>query len=174
MFTKPFSQLFKTDSDIAGGKGASLGEMLSIGIPVPDGFVVLASTFEYFIKETDLIQEIDSILDKVDHKAIHTVEKASEKIRSLILSKNIPEDIKTEIMSSFDAMGTEFVAVRSSATAEDGAEHAWAGLTQVDASKKLKNQSYLSKIERGERKIEAIELGDFAKIYNKEINYFIK
>jgi transcriptional regulator with XRE-family HTH domain len=50
-----------------------------------------------------------------------------------------------------------------------------AGLTQIQASKKLKKpQSYLSKIERGERKIEAIELGDFAKIYNKDINYFIK
>jgi len=50
-----------------------------------------------------------------------------------------------------------------------------AGLTQIEAGKKLrKPQSYLSKIERGERKIEAIELGDFAKIYNKDINYFIK
>lgn len=48
------------------------------------------------------------------------------------------------------------------------------GLTQIQASKKLKKpQSYLSKIERGERKIEAIELVDFAKIYNKDINYFI-
>jgi len=53
--------------------------------------------------------------------------------------------------------------------------HLEAGLTQVEASKKLKKpQSYLSKIERGERKIEAIELGDFAKLYNKEIGYFIK
>ena len=50
-----------------------------------------------------------------------------------------------------------------------------AGLTQIEAGKKLKRpQSYLSKIERGERKIEAIELGEFAKIYNKDINYFIK
>ena len=49
-----------------------------------------------------------------------------------------------------------------------------AGLTQVEASKKLKKpQSYLSKIERGERKIEAVELGDFARLYNKEIGYFI-
>lgn len=50
-----------------------------------------------------------------------------------------------------------------------------AGLTQIEAGKKLKKpQSYLSKVERGERKIEAIELVDFAKIYNKDINYFIK
>jgi transcriptional regulator with XRE-family HTH domain len=50
-----------------------------------------------------------------------------------------------------------------------------AGLTQIQAGKKLKKpQSYVSKVERGERKIEAIELGDFANIYNKDINYFIK
>ena len=50
-----------------------------------------------------------------------------------------------------------------------------AGLTQIQAGKKLrKPQSYLSKVERGERKIEVIELADFAKIYNKDIGYFIK
>jgi len=47
-------------------------------------------------------------------------------------------------------------------------------LTQVEVGKKLKKpQAYISKIERGERKIEAIELGEFAKIYNKDIKYFI-
>ncbi len=50
-----------------------------------------------------------------------------------------------------------------------------AGLTQIEAGKKLKKpQSYLSKIERGERKIEAVELADFAKVYNKPVEYFIK
>lgn len=49
-----------------------------------------------------------------------------------------------------------------------------AGLTQIQAGKKLKKpQSYLSKVERGEREIEAIELGDFAKIYKKSLDYFI-
>ena len=50
-----------------------------------------------------------------------------------------------------------------------------AGLTQIEAGKKLrKPQSYLSKVERGERKIEAIELADFAKIYKKSLDYFMK
>jgi transcriptional regulator with XRE-family HTH domain len=49
-----------------------------------------------------------------------------------------------------------------------------AGFTQVDACKKLKKpQSYISKIERGERKIGAVELGEFAKIYQKDVSYFI-
>ncbi|MEK7556776.1 MAG: PEP/pyruvate-binding domain-containing protein, partial [Patescibacteria group bacterium] len=41
-FTKPFEKLSKEDVGIAGGKGASLGEMTQAGIPVPPGFVVLS------------------------------------------------------------------------------------------------------------------------------------
>lgn len=50
-----------------------------------------------------------------------------------------------------------------------------AGLTQVEAGKKLKKpQAHLSKIERGERGVDAVELAEFAKIYKKSIDYFIK
>ena len=49
-----------------------------------------------------------------------------------------------------------------------------AGLTQVEAGKRLKKpQAYVSKIERGERGVDAVELGELAKVYNKNINYFI-
>ncbi len=50
-----------------------------------------------------------------------------------------------------------------------------AGLTQVEAGKKLrKPQAYLSKIERGERGVDAVELAELAKIYSKSIEYFVK
>ena len=50
-----------------------------------------------------------------------------------------------------------------------------AGLTQVEAGKKLKKpQAYLSKIERGERRIDAVELEELARVYSKNINYFVK
>lgn len=50
-----------------------------------------------------------------------------------------------------------------------------AGLTQVDVGKKLKKpQAYVSKIERGERRIDVVELGEFAKIYKKSLEYFLK
>ena len=126
-YTRPFNTLSKNDAHIAGGKGASLGEMLQNNIPVPDGYVITADTFDYFIKETDLIQEIDAILDTVDTQAIHTVEHASEKIQTLIKHATMPQDIADEILEQYRAYNMEYVAVRSSATAEDGADHAWAG-----------------------------------------------
>jgi transcriptional regulator with XRE-family HTH domain len=50
-----------------------------------------------------------------------------------------------------------------------------ANLTQVEAGKKLKKpQAYISKIERGERRVDAVELDELAKVYNKDVAYFIK
>jgi phosphoenolpyruvate synthase/pyruvate phosphate dikinase len=144
-YTKNFTELGKDDAPIAGGKGASLGEMTSAGIPVPGGYVVLADTFDAFLRETDLVQEIEAILDSVNHEAIHTVEAASENIQSLILSRPMPEVMQTEIHEQFVNLGSQYVAVRSSATAEDGAEHAWAGqldsylnTTEVDLIEKVR------------------------------------
>ena len=49
-----------------------------------------------------------------------------------------------------------------------------AGLTQVEVGKKLKQpQAYVSKIERGERRLDAVELAEFAKLYKKSLNYFL-
>jgi transcriptional regulator with XRE-family HTH domain len=49
-----------------------------------------------------------------------------------------------------------------------------AGLTQVQASERLgKPQSYFSKIERGERRIDAVELAELARIYKKSLDYFV-
>ncbi len=50
-----------------------------------------------------------------------------------------------------------------------------AKLTQVDAGKKLKKpQAYISKIERGERGVDAVELAEFARVYGKDLDYFVK
>jgi len=49
------------------------------------------------------------------------------------------------------------------------------GFTQVEVSKKLKKpQSYISKIERGERRVDIAELSILAKIYKKSLDYFVK
>lgn len=127
MYVKSLDKLTKNDAHIAGGKGASLGEMFRAGFKVPPGFVVLASAFRDFLKETDLFQEVDALLDSVDRKTMHTIDNASGKIRTLILNAEIPCTIKEEIQKAFRELGSNAVAVRSSATAEDSAEASWAG-----------------------------------------------
>jgi len=127
MYIKFFSQLNFKDAKIAGGKGASLGEMTRAGIPVPPGFVVLASAFEDFIKENHLDVEIDAQLKKVNVKKVSSVEKVSKFLRSIIARKSVPKEIQKQILSDFDKLGAKYVAVRSSATAEDSKVASWAG-----------------------------------------------
>ncbi|MCK4553629.1 phosphoenolpyruvate synthase, partial [Candidatus Parcubacteria bacterium] len=76
MFIKFFRQLTKKDVGIAGGKGASLGEMVNLKIPVPPGFVILAGAFDRFLEEVDLAQEIEIQLKKVNYNDINSVDRA--------------------------------------------------------------------------------------------------
>lgn len=127
MFIRVFSEINKEDVSLAGGKGASLGEMTQVGIPVPPGFVILAETFDTFLNESNLKAEIDAALDTVNLEAVHTAQEASEKIQAMIMSASLPPALVFEIEQQFKTLGAEFVAVRSSATAEDGVAAAWAG-----------------------------------------------
>lgn len=50
-----------------------------------------------------------------------------------------------------------------------------AGLDQKDAARLLrKSQSYISKIESGQRRIDVIQLKNFAVVYKKDLDYFLK
>lgn len=49
------------------------------------------------------------------------------------------------------------------------------GETQANVAEKLgKPQSYVSKCESGERRVDVTELQQFAQIYNKPLDYFVK
>ncbi len=127
MFIKNFKKLSYRDVPAAGGKGASLGEMTQAKVPVPPGFVVLASAFDRFLEETDLEVEIAAILKKVKLTDVNSVDEASNEIRDLILDAEFPADLGREINKEFTKLKTKFVAVRSSATAEDSSVASWAG-----------------------------------------------
>jgi pyruvate,water dikinase len=53
-YVKFFEELKKEDVDIAGGKGANLGELTQAGIPVPPGFVITSATYQKFMDETGI------------------------------------------------------------------------------------------------------------------------
>lgn len=145
-FVKSFNEINKKDVAIAGGKGASLGEMTQAKIPVPEGFIVLSNTFDKFIQESSIKSEIESILKKVNIENTNSVNDASEKIKYLILNAEIPKEISEEILENFKLIDTKFVAVRSSATSEDSEDAAWAG--QLDTFLNTTEKNLLENIKK--------------------------
>ena len=145
-FIKFFKEIHKEDIPSAGGKGANLGEMYNSGFPVPPGFVITANAYKDFIEVTNIKKEIQEILDKIDYDNYDSIVKAAKDIQTLIKTEEIPKDIKFEIKSAYDSMyktsfelpkkamdyinairTPPFVAVRSSATAEDLPNASFAG-----------------------------------------------
>jgi len=144
---KWFSELNKNSGKVAGGKGANLGEIYNLKIPVPPGFVVTAQAYDYFIKNSGLKEKIQNLLNGIDYENTSQLNEATEKIRKLIIDSPLPKDLEEEIVDSYETLGTEdlssvrgsaldilnnahepiFVAVRSSATTEDLAEASFAG-----------------------------------------------
>jgi len=131
-----FEELTKEDVPIVGGKNANLGEMIRAGIPVPPGFAVTAYAFKRFIEETGIKDEIYRILkDKVPAGAAKPEDyiEASKEIRALIEKTPMPKDIEKAIRRAYRELckrvgkKEEFVAVRSSATAEDLPDASFAG-----------------------------------------------
>jgi len=127
IYLKKFNELGKNDTDIAGGKGASLGEMTQADVPVPPGFVIIADAFRKLIQDNSIVEKIDNILNGVDINNTETVDQASEEIRELIKNSQTSQDVSNEITKAFNDLDAEFVAVRSSATAEDSSSASWAG-----------------------------------------------
>jgi len=71
-------------------------------------------------------------------------------------------------------MSKKYLAKYQKLTAKLRSARLEAGLTQVETGKKLKKpQAYLSKIERGERGVDAVELAELAKVYRKSLDYFV-
>jgi pyruvate,water dikinase len=122
-------EIRKEDITSVGGKGASLGEMASIGLPVPRAFVVTAQAFRWFLVETGLEQKIYKALDRLDVENNDALEKAAETAKGLVLKAKMPAAIRDDVKKVYRKISSDdlVVAVRSSATAEDLPDASFAG-----------------------------------------------
>ncbi len=122
-------EIKKEDIPSVGGKGASLGEMTAIGLPVPKAFVVTAQAFRKFLVETGIEETLFRRLERLDVDDNGALESVSRDAQDLVLSVEIPDHIREEITDAYARMGANgtVVAVRSSATAEDLPEASFAG-----------------------------------------------
>lgn len=127
----PFSKIRKEDIPLVGGKGANLGEMVSFGIPVPNGFVITAQAYKYVIDHNALQPVIREIIRQTEVTNQKELEKASIKIQRLIHTADIPNELVSEIFDHYKKLKSgelnPLVAVRSSATAEDLPDASFAG-----------------------------------------------
>ncbi len=122
-----FKDIGKEDVPIVGGKGANLGEMTRANIPVPPGFVVSVDAYFEFLKKSDIIDEIKTLLESLDIEDTRQLQRVSAVIKQMFMDSKIMPELANKIKAAYKQLGEGPVAVRSSATAEDLPEASFAG-----------------------------------------------
>ncbi len=144
-----FKDIKKEDISVAGGKGANLGEMYNLKLPIPPGFIITAQAFKLFLEKTKLSEKIFPKLEDLDVEDTAKLQRVSDDIQELIKQASMPESIEQDVKKAYDALNIDidvyqtqskkvmdiikagrdlpWVAVRSSATAEDLPEASFAG-----------------------------------------------
>lgn len=117
-----FKEIDPEERELVGLKGAGLGRMAASGFPIPNGFCVTSQVFLQFLKKTGLILKIKTILGNLDFRDPRSLGDSSQKIKKLISSAKVPEEIAKEIMREYLRLGgflkEVLVAARSSPTNE--------------------------------------------------------
>ena len=132
-FTKWLDEVTQEDGIIVGQKGANLGEILSIGVEVPDGFCITTEAYRTFVKATRLDERISDIVLKTKSKDIGQVKENTAQIRKQFSLEKIPFEIFQEIEHVYQQLcerqnfNNISVSVRSSATMEDLSDASFAG-----------------------------------------------
>jgi pyruvate,water dikinase len=133
-----FDEIGMEDVPRVGGKSASLGEMTKAEVPVPFGFTTTAAAYQYFITQTHLESVLEETLSELkDPEDTKTLQKVGKKIREAIQNVDMPEALEKVIKEAYKELtakyqkeggsGEPFVAIRSSATAEDLPDASFAG-----------------------------------------------
>jgi pyruvate,water dikinase len=133
----PLNAVSINDIDRVGGKNASLGEMLqnlhTLGIQIPDGFVITVAAYRYFVEYNALDKVIEHIVNAIDFDNIESLRRGGQQVRLLIRNGRLPKDMSEVIIDAYSQLSANYqqtftdVAVRSSATAEDLPDASFAG-----------------------------------------------
>ncbi len=139
-----FDDLGRGDVASVGGKGAGLGELTGVGLPVPPGFVISAEVFLRVLDETGVRSQIlslvrpildsDGTLASGGSESPADLDEVSAKLQAIVSSLEVPSWLSSAIGDAYAKLGERigqaapFVAVRSSAPGEDTAATSFAGM----------------------------------------------
>ncbi|MFZ1798566.1 MAG: phosphoenolpyruvate synthase [Chitinophagaceae bacterium] len=137
LYILPLDKVGINDIDRVGGKNASLGEMLqnlsSLGIRIPNGFVITVAAYKKFLEFNDLEETIKKIINTIDYHNIESLRRGGLQVRQLLKNSHFPKDLSEMIINAYTELSGNYeqdttdVAVRSSATAEDLPDASFAG-----------------------------------------------
>jgi pyruvate,water dikinase len=120
-----------------GGKGANLGELVAVGLPVPPGFVVTAAAYLDAVQGADVRERLaaaSSVAGSTGADDQRTLGLRAEELRRLVHYAGMSDDLRRTVADAYAALCARAgvddvaVAVRSSATSEDAADTSFAGM----------------------------------------------
>ena len=130
-YVEDIADLGMPDAEEAGGKGANMGEMVAAGLPVPPGFVVLRDSYLESMAAAGVAEDLNTAHREAMLRAGDptTFDDLCQRMQALVLKAGIPDAVRDRILAAYRTMGPNVnVAVRSSATGEDGADASFAGM----------------------------------------------
>lgn len=133
-YVSNIASLRLSDAEDAGGKGANMGELVAAGLPVPPGFVLLRSGYLAAMQAGGVELELAALhheaLGEVDNSA--RLAELCRRMQNLVTKAGASDDVRIQLLDSYRALGSNcVVAVRSSATGEDGRDASFAGMNQT-------------------------------------------
>lgn len=135
-YVRDIADLGMSDAEEAGGKGANMGEMVAAGLPVPPGFVVLRDSYLASMRAAGIAEQLNT----AHREAMSSVAEQDrftgmcETLKATVLKAGMADEVRDRILAAYRLMGSGnsagnvTVAVRSSATGEDGADASFAGM----------------------------------------------
>ena len=127
-----FEDYQAADAPVLGGKNASLGALISAGLPVPPGFAVSADSYRKALADAGLDGQLDALVGAADPRDPASVSEAGRRARDMIGGLDLPAGLADAIQDAYARLcgrcGPDApVAVRSSATCEDQPDASFAG-----------------------------------------------
>mgnify|MGYP000026366458 CR=1 FL=1 len=145
-----FDEIGRKDTAVVGGKCANLGELRTkVNVPVLPGFAITSFAYKHFIETTGLKEFIEKTLENLDTHNIRDLSRKGKAIRKKIVSTPFSDLLKLSIISAYHELERRleiknpYVAVRSSATAEDLPGASFAG--QQDTYLNIRGENELLK-----------------------------
>ncbi|MGQ0777931.1 MAG: PEP/pyruvate-binding domain-containing protein [Pseudonocardiales bacterium] len=118
---------------LLGGKNTGLGELTAAGLPVPPGYAVTTEAFDSLVADADLARDVQELLSGADLSNPAGTELISQAVRARIDTVPLNVGVADAVISAYRqlcercGMDDLPVAIRSSATDEDGPDASFAG-----------------------------------------------